>query len=200
MPIDSLLKKVSTNSALSGALGGAAGGALVSAFANKKSARKLLKTGGLVALGGAAWHAYQKYQQRETSGATDSQAPVMDQESFVAHATTDASVPLILSAMVAAGHADGHLDELERKRIWRKALDAQLPAQALTELQQMLESPLSLESLAAQAGDLQTRIEVYTASRLALDADCAQGASYLERLAQALELPPGLVTALNEQD
>jgi uncharacterized membrane protein YebE (DUF533 family) len=63
-------KLLSNNSPLTGLLGGAAGGALITAFANKKSARKLLKAGGLVALGGVAWHAYRSY--KDGAGKDDS--------------------------------------------------------------------------------------------------------------------------------
>lgn len=54
MPINSLLKSDQAKNALTGFLGVATGGALVSAFTNNKSAKKLLKTGGLMALGGVA--------------------------------------------------------------------------------------------------------------------------------------------------
>lgn len=206
MPIDKLLKSGNTSAALSGALGGAASGALVSAFTNKKSARKLLKAGGLVALGGAAWHAYQKYQGRDQSAEpADAEAAlpapataVMDEQAFIEHARENDTATLILQAMISAGYADGHLSETERSQIWQKALEEDLPSAALDDLQLMLTSPQPVEALAAQAGDMKTRIEVYTASRLAIDADCAAGAEHLNALAGAMELPPGLVAALNE--
>ena len=62
MAINELLSGMKGNGALNGALGGVAGGALVSAFTNKKSARTLLKTGGLLAVGGVAWQAYSSYR------------------------------------------------------------------------------------------------------------------------------------------
>ena len=68
MPIDKLVKGISGNTAVTGALSGAAGGALVSALTGNKSAKKLLKAGGLVAVGGLAWQAYQSYQSSPPPG------------------------------------------------------------------------------------------------------------------------------------
>ena len=209
MPIDKFLKSAGANAAFSGALGGVAGGALLSAFANKKSARKLLKTGGLVALGGAAWHAYQTYAKRNGDAvaaagdpgmdAADRQAALVRDEMSLQRSGEEQAARLILQAMIAAGHADGHLSELERTRIWRRAMQAHLSPAALTDLQHMLEAPVNVEQLAAQAGDLHGRIEVYTASLLAIDADCPAGAGHLAALAAALQLPGELVSALHER-
>lgn len=221
MPIDKILKTANANPAISGALGGAAGGALVSAFTNKKSARKLLKAGGLVALGGVAWSAYQKYQERgQATGeaipeaaapaalpateapaalpATPAPAAEMSEQAFVQQAAEENTASLILQAMVSAGYADGHLSESERSQIWQKALEEDLSSAALEDLQSMLAAPQPVEVLAAQADDMKTRIEVYTASRLAIDADCEAGAAHLEQLAAAMQMPPGLIAALNE--
>lgn len=197
MPIDKLLKSTNTSAALSGALGGAAGGALVSAFTNKKSARNLLKAGGLVALGGVAWRAYQKYQSREQP-ADQPSVPQITEAEFVVHEPASNTDTLILKAMIAAGYADGHLSELERRRIWQRALDEKLPTDALADLQAMLDTPITIQALAASAPDLKLRIELYTASRLVIDAECIAGTQHLQQLAAAMEIPPGLVAALEE--
>ena len=197
MPFDKLLKSTHTSAALSGALGGVAGGTLVSAFANKKSARKLLKAGGLVALGGVAWQAYQKFQSQQQPG-DQSPAQTIGEADFVELETPGTTETLMLKAMIAAGYADGHLSELERRRIWQRALDEKLPADALADLQSMLEAPVSIETLAAGAPDLKARIELYTASCLVIDPQCGDGAQHLQRLAAALEIPPGLIAALEE--
>ena len=62
----------------------------------------------------------------------------------------------------------------------------------------MLEAPQPVEALVCVATDMSTRLGVYTASRLAIDADCVDGKEHLERLATAMDMPPGLVSALNE--
>ena len=227
MPIDKFIKDPNAKAAMSGALGGAASGLLVSAFTNKKSAKKLLKAGGLVALGGVAWHAYQKYQEKNQPGAAVEPPPLeantpqaevipastpsagddalmitdeghMDEQAFVAQLEDANTATLVLQAMVAAGYADGHLSEAERTRIWQKALEDDLPGDALAELQAMLDAPVSVAALATGATDMKTRIEIYTASQLAMDTECDAGVAHLEQLAKAMAMPPGLVMALNE--
>ena len=76
MPLDNLLKSPQAKTAMTGFLGGAAGGAVMSALTGKKSAKKLLKAGGLVALGGVAWSAYQKYRDGAAETSTAVAEPV----------------------------------------------------------------------------------------------------------------------------
>ncbi len=199
MPIDKLLKNPQASTALTGALSGAAGGALVSAFTNKKSAKKLLKGAGLVAVGGMAWKAYQSY--RSNNAPAQQEDPAITQREFEAVVAPEATdtAPLILQAMIAAAHADGHLTAEEQQRIWQQALDQGLPTEQLETLQQQMQTPPSLEQLVASCPDLATKIEVYTASLLALDEHCAAGQAYLATLADGLGLPAPLVNTLHQQ-
>ena len=198
MPIDKLLKNPNASTALTGALTGAAGGALVSAFTNKKSAKKLLKGAGLVAVGGMAWQAYQSY--RNNNAAPKEAAAITQQEFDAVVAPQESSTaPLILQAMIAAAHADAHLTAEEQQRIWQQALDQGLPADQLDTLQQQMQTPPSMQQLIAACPDMATKIEVYTASLLALDEHCAAGSAYLQTLADALALPAPLVDTLHQQ-
>jgi len=70
MPFDALLNSAQGKTALTGALSGAAGGALVSALTGNKSAKTLLKTGGLIAVGGIAMKAWQAYSNRDADTST----------------------------------------------------------------------------------------------------------------------------------
>ena len=203
MPIDKFIDSPNAKSALSGFLGGAAGGALISAFTNKKSAKKLLKSGGLVALGGLAYHAVQKYR--------DGQQPASEAQPVATSAPAVAAIappqpellaehaPLLLKAMVAAAHADGHLTAEEQTKIWRKAANDGLSGDALNALEQLLHNPPSIEEIRAEATDLDTRLEVYSASLLTLDEQCADGRAYLARLSAELQLPQPLVAVVHEQ-
>ncbi len=203
MPIDKLLQSSNAQAALSGAVGGAAGGALISAFTNKKSAKKLLKAGGLVALGGVAWKAFQSYQNKaaatqNTPAATP--VPQLSQEQFESAPDNPRVNNLLLEAMIAAAYADGHLTDLEQRRIWQSAVDQGVPPAALAALQDMLNQPKPVAELVSQADDLATKIEVYTASLAVLDSQCAAGRAYLENLGGALELPAPLLQALHESN
>ncbi len=190
MPIDQLLKSDTARNTLTGFLGGAAGGALVSAISNKKSAKKLLKAGGLVALGGIAWSAVQKYREQ-------SNTPINIHEPPARPEALPRNGLLLLRAMIAAAYADGHLTETEQSRIWQRAIDEGLSGSALSELEHLLLKPPAMMDVVHDATDLESRLEVYGASLTAIDEHCAAGRIYLEDLAVALRLPTPLVAAMH---
>ncbi|MCR9262103.1 MAG: tellurite resistance TerB family protein [Pseudomonadaceae bacterium] len=210
MPLDKLLGSVTNSPAITGALSGAAGGALVTAFTNKKSAKKLLKAGGLVAVGGLAYKAYQSYKSSQQSNPAGAAAhaleaqtlPELTRQDFadVVDAKHGASTTgIIIQAMIAAAHADGHLSEDEQRRIWQQAVELSLPSSELAALSEQLSNPLDPAQLAALAPNMQTRIEIYTASEIVIDEHCEAGKSYLANLASQLQLPAQLVEALHLQ-
>jgi uncharacterized membrane protein YebE (DUF533 family) len=200
MPLDSLLKSTSAQSALSGFLGGAAGGTVMSALTNKKSAQKLLKTGGLVALGGVAWHAFQRYRDYSSSAAAS-----VDVEQPLPAAGLAASEPVnsrvagnhLIRAMIGAAYADGHLTQQEQTKIWQRALEQGLAGPALTELEHMLKEPPSLDEIVRDMSTLDEKLEIYAASLLAIDEGCSAGKKHLKNLAAALQLPQPLVDAVH---
>ena len=71
MDLNKVVNALGSSGFLGGFAGGAAGGALTSALMGKKGgkhAKTLLKVGGLAAVGGLAWKAYQSYQQTQSGG------------------------------------------------------------------------------------------------------------------------------------
>ena len=74
MDFSKIISGLTSSGIGSGLAGGVAGGALVSALGSKsgrKTAATLLKVGGIAAVGGLAWKAYQSYQQtngQQTNG------------------------------------------------------------------------------------------------------------------------------------
>ncbi|MEM7001820.1 MAG: DUF533 domain-containing protein [Pseudomonadota bacterium] len=207
MPFDKLFKSEQAKTAMTGFLGGAAGGAVVSALTNKKSAKKLLKTGGLVALGGVAWHAYQKYREGEQgppAGAGQPAPAVTPQQNSLPPPITGEALEITASqqalplfqAMVAAAYADGHLTESEQNRIWQQAVDAQLDGPGLDSLDLLLRNPPSMAEVVGNANGMEQKLECYTASLLAIDEGCDAGRRYLDELGQALALPAPLIAAV----
>ncbi|MEM7079800.1 MAG: DUF533 domain-containing protein [Pseudomonadota bacterium] len=203
MPLDKILHSVKDNPAITGALSGAAGGALVSAFTGKKSAKKLLKGAGLVAIGGLAWQAYQNYKKDDSAGDNPALPDKLDRNRLEAIVdTTPAqaeSTALVMQAMIAAAHADEHLTTAEQQQIWKAALEHGVPAQELSTLQEQLSAPMPIEYFAAAAGDMETRMDVYTAALVVIDEECAAGQQFLGELGRQLALPSGLVAALHTQ-
>lgn len=201
MALDKLLSGISKSSALTGALSGAAGGALVSALTNKKSAKKLLKAGGLVAVGGMAYKAYQSYRSGQAAE-TAQPAPEISQQKFTAHVAEDApahSTALVLQSMISAAHADHHLTDLEQQQIWQQALNLNLPAADLATLTEQLQQPATVQELAAAASSMELKIEMYTAAAIIIDESCEAGRQHLQTFATALALPPQLASALHAQ-
>lgn len=198
MPIDKIMKTVNDNPGLKGALGGAAGGALVTAMMGNKTAKKIAKTGGLMALGGLAWQAYRSYQESGAKLAPGT--PELQAESF--HLTPEEKpeeIHLVVRAMIAASHADGQLDDNERQRIWERAMASDFSTTQLEALTEEINQPVGIAQLVVAAQGMEQKIEVYTASRLMIEKGHEQGEVYLQGLAEALGLPRGLVMALNNE-
>lgn len=212
------LNKIVSSLASSGVLGGLAGGAVSGALMSNKKARKtagtLLKVGGIAALGGLAWKAYQGYQSSQTQAgpaAIDDSANRMGQPQLV---TVWGNVPeqrfaleeqvdpgrdspslLLVQAMIAAACADSHIDDDERQRIMNRVDELGLAPEETAMVFDSLQSPLSLAQLCERVDSPELATEVYLSSLMAVDAERTEARLYLDALAFRLGLP----TALREQ-
>ena len=178
MPFEALLNSAQGKTALTVALSGAAGGALVGALTGNKTAKTLLKTGGLIAVGGIAMKAWQTYSNKST-----------DADGLL----------LVLRSMISAAHADGHLSEQEQKKIWNKSVKLGLLASDLAVISEALHQPLDQAEIAVLATTLEARIEVFTAAAIVIDDNCIAGQNYLDNLGTQLDLPIGRIDALKLQ-
>ena len=199
MSLNALMKSDQVKSSLSGFLGGAAGGALVSAFTKKKSAKKLLKAGGLVTLGGVVWSAYQSYQSRSNSSPSHTQIVKQDIAAATAERAPCVSDMALFRAMAAAAFADGHIDQAESDKIWQSAVEHGLEGEALNRFAMMLKHPRSMAEVLADANDTESKLEVYAASALVIDDACASGKRYMEKLKLALDLPAPLLASVDHR-
>lgn len=181
-----------------------AAGALVAVLLGTGAGRAVtgsaLKLGGLAAIGGLAYKAYQNYQNGKQPAEPDpaepellpppsdtsfhpSQAPQGEQEFALT----------LVRAMIAAAKSDGHIDDEERKKIADKLSLSGIGSEAEEFLLSELEAPLDLDALAAAAKTDAQKVEIYTASRLAIDSDSRAERGYLDMLAGRLKLPDALV-------
>ena len=201
MALNELLSGMKGNSTLNGALGGVAGGALASAFTNKKSARTLLKTGGLMAMGGLAWQAYSSYRngQQQRGAMSPPEIPRQQFEAVLSPENDKPALGLVLQAMIAAAHADHHVSDEEQGKIWQRAMDLGATGSELAALTETLANPPSQDDLLAAADTLETRIEMYLASCMVIEEECEEGQKYLRQFARRLQLPPPLVQVLHNQ-
>ncbi|WP_439527158.1 tellurite resistance TerB family protein [Pannonibacter sp.] len=102
----------------------------------------------------------------------------------------------LLTAMIAAAKADGHIDADEQRRIFGKMDEAGLDNEAKAFLMDELRAPLDLDKIVASATTPETAAEIYAASRLAIDPDHRAEHAYLQMLAARLDLDPALVAEI----
>ena len=95
--------------------------------------------------------------------------------------------------MISAAKADGRIDDDERRKIGDKLSLSGLDADAEAFLKAELDAPLDLDVLVAAAQTDAQKVELYTASRLAIDPDTRAERGYLDLLAGRLGLPDALV-------
>jgi uncharacterized membrane protein YebE (DUF533 family) len=185
-----------------------AAGAIVAVLLGTGTGRAVtgsaLKLGGLAAIGGLAYKAYQNYQAgKQPAEAVTAGQPA---EQVLLPAPTDtpfdpAQAPqgeteftlTLVRAMIAAANADGHIDDAERAKIHDRLALSGIGSEAEAFLMAELEAPLDLAGLAAAARTDEQRLEIYTASRLAIDPDSRAERGYLDMLAGRLNLPDALV-------
>ena len=198
-----LLDHLVKSGAAGGFAGGLAGGALANLLSGKKG-RKLagsaLKVGGLAAVGGLAYKAWQSYQdsagQPATPGETGGvEVPPADgtflpREGDVA--ATNALSVLLIRAMISAAKADGQVDTRESQAILNQINQLDLPAEDKAFLFDEYGKDLDIAALARDVDSPEHAAEVYAASVLMLASPSAPERIYLDTLSGALGLEPGL--------
>ena len=174
------------DSAVSGLKKGAVAGGLLALLLGTRAGRRLggsaLKLGGLAALGGLAYKAYQDWQEKQGQ-------PVSGQSlEEVAGPEADQRSVQLIRAMIAAAKADGHIDENEREKIKQQIEQLGLSTELSDAIRAELDRPLSATDIAAGAESPASAAETYLASLMVLDVDSPEERAYLDELATALGL------------
>jgi uncharacterized membrane protein YebE (DUF533 family) len=188
--------------------GAAAGGALGLLLGGRKGlGRKALKYGSVAALGYAAYKVYEQYQARQAQpgatapGAAGSAAwPASGQPAMPAPQQEWHS-QLMLTAMIAAAKADGHVDERERSLIEAELQRQQPDDEERRWLEAELRKPLDPADVARAAVGQAPAVaaEVYLASLVVADDASFMERAYLDELARQLQLPAALKQDLETQ-
>jgi uncharacterized membrane protein YebE (DUF533 family) len=180
---------------------GALAAVLLGTGAGRQVSGAALRLGGLAAIGGLAYKAYQNYQNGKApadapaSGEPELLPPPADTSFHPSQAPqgeTEFAVVLV-RAMIAAAKADGHIDDEERERIAGKLSLSGIGTEAEKFLMAELQAPLDLDAIIASAHTDAQRLELYTASRLAIEPDSRAERGYLDLLAGRLGLPDALI-------
>ena len=158
-----------------------------------------LKLGAAAAVGGLAWKAYENYTQGKApsevaSGDPEILPPPADSGFDIDTGNENGEFQLALvRAMIAAARADGHIDDAERARIADKLSMAGLDEDAQSFIRAELARPVDVDAIVGAAVTEAERVELYTASRLAIEPKSRAERGYLDMLAGRLALPDELV-------
>jgi uncharacterized membrane protein YebE (DUF533 family) len=180
-------------------------GAIVAVLLGTGAGRSLtgsaVKLGGLAAIAGLGYKAWQNYKSGNAPVDTvQSSEPVLfeaQRESGFnpAAATVEARefALVLVRAMISAARADGHIDDEERARIADRLALSGLDAEAQDFLARELEAPVDLDAIIGAAQSEAQKVELYTASRLAIEPESRAERGYLDLLAGRLQLPDALI-------
>ena len=201
-----------------GALGGAASGALVSLLMNSKSRGKIqknaVKVGGMAALAGIGYYAYQKWQQSQqgnqpatalpaTTAATTASPPPpplpANLEVAAVQVKISGELPMkMILAMIAAAAADGTIDSIEMTALAGAIDQAPVEPAEKARLTSALNAPPTVEHIAGLANGPEEASEIYGAALTAIDLDSPSEHLFLRRLAGSLKLDDQLVKTVHE--
>ncbi len=184
---------------------GALAAVLLGTGAGRKITGSAVKLGGLAAIAGVAYKAYQNYQQgqqpaTQTAGGEQELLPPPSDTPFHPSQAPQGEQEFALTlvrAMISAAKADGHIDDEERSKIVGRLGLAGLGNEADAFLEQELQSPLNIDELVASVQTEPQKVELYAASRLAINADTRAERGYLNLLAGRLGLPDELVDQID---
>lgn len=157
-----------------------------------------LKLGAAAAVGGLAYTAYKNYKEGREAKQAEAEPEVLPppegSEFDIEAGTDDTEFPLALvRAMIAAARADGHIDDDERARIADRLAMNGIDEDEQSFVRAELARPVDLDSIVGAAKTEAQRVELYTASRLAIDPQTRAERGYLDMLAGRLQLPDPLV-------
>ena len=199
--------------------GALAAGAVALLFGSKgtrKFAKKAAKLGGTAAIGGLAYKAYTDWQAQQAGGTTGSTNAAggtqaqsfsgkLDLDQFAQTGTpisnlvddeATARSESIIQAMISAARADGHVDDEEMALITRQIASFELEKDVTSFLLNELNKPVSVDAIAALADTPETAAELYIASALVVDMESPAERAYLDQLATAMQLEPGMIPHL----
>ncbi len=181
----------SRNTALAGAAAGLLGGLLLSK-AGGKFGRQVATLGGLAALGGLAYSAYQKHKGSTGAGSQDLFLPQSE-------AARESLGKATLRAMIAAMKADGQIENAEKARLFDRLGQIDLSDEEKAFLFDELATPLDIQAVVAGATSPELAVEIYAASLVAIDPTRPAEKAYLADLAVRLRLDPNLVSQIHAE-
>lgn len=222
MDAKALLDKFLNSGMATGVL---AGGLGASILGGSGLGRNLLKVGGVALVGTLAYQAWQRSKQQQSQlppgqqnqggiggalGGMLSQIPgvgdlLQQAEQNPPPASSgfggqnEGTGLAIMTAMVMAAKADGHIDAAESKHIFQHMDQAGLAGDEKAFVMNLLAQPLDIDAVARLGTSPEIAAQLYTASALAMaDLNPAEQA-YLDKLASRMHLDPQFVRELHTE-
>lgn len=188
-----------------GGMGGLLGAGALGALLGSVLSKDMLQNAALVGAGAVAWNFYKKWSDKKEQEAVAAPAgasfpgaqPAAQPATSAAGA--DPTAMLLLRAMIYAARADGHIDATEQERI-SKMVQQMFPGQDASQLiHSLLNEPINPAALASQIRSAEQGEDLYRLSCLIVDIDHFMERSYLDGLAQSLQIAPQRKDALEAE-
>lgn len=192
---------------------------LAASLLSSKRKKSKSKMGSMALVGGLAWKAYQSYTAKQAQDRAFNQGKYayegenlksakhfdyspehIDETRFddaIDEQNSEGQM-LLLRAMVAAAHADGHIDTSERMKIFEQVEKLDLTAKEKTSLFDEMKAPWTIEKIVESVPCSEIASEVYTVSAMAIDLKCVESRVYLNKLATLLCIPSELQASIEE--
>jgi len=185
-----------------GTLGGA--GALGLLLGSKKARKiggKVAMYGGMAALGALAYRAYGDWQRKQAAQQPGAPAALPEPQTLdrLPPAQVEQHSSAVLSAMIGAAKADGHIGPDERQLLETELLRLSADTGDRAWLEAELARPLDPAAVAQAATTPEMAAEMYLASLLMVDEESYMERAYLDELARQLRLPADLKRQLETQ-
>ncbi|GLS29265.1 Uncharacterized membrane protein YebE, DUF533 family [Mesorhizobium albiziae] len=163
----------------------------------------LARYGGMAVIGVLAYQALKRYQAQQGAesgqkapgtAAAAAMVPPPDSGFHPGQASggADALAGLLVKAMVASTQADGVIDEDEQRRFAGRLDQLGMSSADRRALAEQLTTPVDPREIVNAANSSELRLQAYAASVLAVAVDTPAERNYLDRLASALGIDPGL--------
>jgi uncharacterized membrane protein YebE (DUF533 family) len=187
---------------------GAIAGGLLGVLLTRGGRRMLgtgLKIGGMAAIGGLAYKAYDEWKNgRKSEAGADAGAAALPSPQGTEFMPDDGDAAdrlatHILQAMIAAAKADGHVTPEERAAIDGQLENLGLGDEANALITAELDAPLDVSRIAALAESEAEATQLYAASLLVVNEEGPAEKEYLAGLAAQLKLDQGLVDRLHAE-
>ncbi|MFT5510543.1 MAG: uncharacterized membrane protein YebE (DUF533 family) [Hyphomicrobiaceae bacterium] len=184
---------IANNKVGAGAALGGLGALIFGTQTGRSIAVSAAKLGALAVVGGLAYKAYQNYSQGQPMGSGSAEPEAAPAGTgFAADEVSNEAAVTYIRGMIAAAAADGRIDAAEQSQIIDTLSQQGLDAAAEEFLANELNNPASIDDLVAGVTNQTEALQLYTATRVAVEPDTGAEQQFLAVLADRLGISADL--------